>query len=76
MPEPHPQPIPPGAEGDHPDAPEAVDPCASKPPNNRAETGKPSVTKRQWLDHNWAAITAWNEYAGQHGIPLAEYRSF
>jgi len=30
----------------------------------------------RWLEENRSAMDAWNNYAEQHGLPLAEFRQF
>ena len=32
--------------------------------------------KRKWIEENWEAIQAWNEWVAKHGLPLAKYRQF
>jgi antitoxin CcdA len=34
------------------------------------------IRARRWLEENRAAMDAWNDYAQQHGLPLAEFRQF
>ncbi|MBV8464515.1 MAG: type II toxin-antitoxin system CcdA family antitoxin [Burkholderiales bacterium] len=30
----------------------------------------------QWLEENRAAISDWNDYVAEHGLPLARFRQF
>jgi antitoxin CcdA len=45
-----------------------------------AESGIADAVKaekeRRWKEENQEALNSWNDYVGEHGLPLAKHRQF